>query len=239
MVLLDGSAVAHMVRPSKSGTFKEYVPHHVVPFLRKMLSTSVQRIDVLWDTYPEGNIKAQTQAKHGNVPRTLLGPGGSSPIPKRDWNKYLSNQENKKELFPFISEQLSEADFSDTLHISNKMESVLSNQPCNVTDLQPCNHAEADTRILLHLKHGVMEQGHARAYIRTVDSDVVVIAIGCFDELQQLGLQQLRIGLGSKTKYRDVPVHQIFLQLGVHRSLVLPLFYSLTGCDNVTDGRVW
>ena len=62
MVLLDGPAVAHMVRPSKSGTFKEYVPHHIVPFLRKMLSTSVQRIDVLWDTYPEGNMKAQTQA---------------------------------------------------------------------------------------------------------------------------------------------------------------------------------
>ena len=57
----------------------------------------------------------------------------------------------------------------------------------------PCNHAEDDTMIILHLAHAV-GQGHTRAYVRTVDSDIVVLAIAFFAKLR---LSRLWIGLGT------------------------------------------
>ena len=48
--------------------------------------------------------------------------------------------------------------------------------------LGPCNHAEADTRLLLHAKDAAL-QGHQNLLILTVDTDVVVISISSFEEL--------------------------------------------------------
>ena len=46
----------------------------------------------------------------------------------------------------------------------------------DVKGLAPCTHKEANTRILLHLEDAV-QQGHNKMSIRTVDTDVVVLAI--------------------------------------------------------------
>ena len=120
------------------------------------------------------------------------------------------------------------------LLLSTKTDSVVSNKPCDLTDLQPCNHVEADTRIILHLKHGV-QQGHEYVFIRTVDSDVLVLAISFFQELQQIGLIQLWVGLASGKHYRDIPVHEISSLLGPQKSLALPLFHALSGCDTTSQ----
>ena len=44
--------------------------------------------------------------------------------------------------------------------------------------LAPCTHEEADTRIMVHLADAVKE-GHKDILIRTVDTDVVALAISC------------------------------------------------------------
>ena len=67
------------------------------------------------------------------------------------------------------------------LCLSTHLDVVLSNRPCDVTKLQPCNHSEADTRIVLHLAHAA-DQGHRKAFVRTVDSDIVVLAVGFLRE---------------------------------------------------------
>ena len=64
--------------------------------------------------------------------------------------------------------------------------------------------------------------------MRTVDSDIVVLAIAFYE---QLGLSELWIGFGSGKSYRDIPVHSIHAQLGPSKSLALPLCQALTGCD--------
>ena len=43
----------------------------------------------------------------------------------------------------------------------------------------PCTHQEADRRIFLHLSRAA-QQRHSKPFIRTVDSDVVIVAIGHF-----------------------------------------------------------
>ena len=95
------------------------------------------------------------------------------------------------------------------LLISTESKKVLSNKTFDVS-APTCNHAEADTRIILHLAHA-SSQGHDKAFLRTVDSDIVVLAIAFYE---QLGLSELWIGFGSVKSYRDIPVHSIHAQLG-------------------------
>ena len=80
---------------------------------------------------------------------------------------------------------------------------------------------------MLHLCHAA-EQDHTKAYLRTVDTDVVVLAIHHFHELN---LSELWIGLGSGKTFREIPIHHISQQLGPQRCQALLFFHSFTGCD--------
>jgi hypothetical protein len=234
VVVLDMAAVIHMVRPTAARTFSEYVPRHILPFLEAQMNksgSSVRRVDAVWDNYPENSLKGLAHARRGTGHRTRIGDG-STPIPK-EWNNYLKNEENKTELFGFISDEIAKEHMSGNLLLSTKGTTVLSNQDTDCTALEPCNHSEADTRIILHLHHAATK-GHTIAYIRTVDSDVIVLAVGFWQALTDLGMLQLWAGFGTGKNYRDIPIHAIYSQLSPSRSLALPLFHSLTGCDTTS-----
>ena len=47
------AAIINMVPPTSTLTFNEYVPFHIA-----QMTTTVQRIDAVWDTYPEQNLKS-------------------------------------------------------------------------------------------------------------------------------------------------------------------------------------
>ena len=49
----------------------------------------------------------------------------------------------------------------------------------DVTTINACSQEEADTRILLHCLHAAY-CGYTKVAIRTVDIDLVVLAISCF-----------------------------------------------------------
>jgi len=117
------------------------------------------------------------------------------------------------------------------LLLTTYLETVLSNRDVDLTALQPCNHPEADTRVILHLAHA-SEHGHTAAYVRTVDSDAVVLAVRYFSTFT---LSELWAGFGCGKNYRDIPVHEICSSLGPSKSLALPLFHSLTGCDTTSQ----
>ena len=82
---------------------------------------------------------------------------------------------------------------------------VLSNKPTDTTALSPCQQEEADTRMMLHLYHAG-GQGHQKAFLMTVDSDVVVLAINIF---HQLRLSALWMGYGIGKTCKDIPIHHI------------------------------
>ena len=71
--------------------------------------------------------------------------------------------------------------------------------------ISPCTHEEADTRILLHAVECAM-QGFNTVVIRTVDMDVMIIAISMF---QHLGLSELWIAFGTGKNFHYVPIHDI------------------------------
>ena len=212
VVVLDMAAIIHMVRPIRAKTFSEYVIFQIVPFLESQVTNDTQRMDAICDSYPpEDNLKAHAQQRRGNRPRTRVGDG-STPIPK--WNSgFLKNEDNKKDLFSFSVRRICKSDLNGTLVLSTYFDGVLTNRNFDISGLQPCNQAEADTRILLHLVNAAVH-GHSKAYVRTVDSEIVVLALRFFDTL---GLSELWRALVPE---RSIATFQFthFTQVLVHQS---------------------
>ena len=114
-------------------------------YVKSAAQPNATRVDTLSDKYPEAelDLKAQAHSQRGTGPRTEL--GDHTPIPRRDWQKYLANKENKKELFKFVGEKLVQSQKLSHLHIiTSHGEHVLSNQDYDKSFLEPNNHIEAD-----------------------------------------------------------------------------------------------
>ena len=101
-----------------------------------------------------------------------------APIPA-NWDAFLRSNANKDELFRYLSNCIQSCETGRKVIISTEDEAIVStqNDTSDVEYLQPCSLAEADTRILLHIAH-CARQGLRKVIIRTIDTDVVVLAIG-------------------------------------------------------------
>ena len=84
--------------------------------------------------------------------------------------------------------------------------------------------------MLLHAKEA-SNSGMRTVSIRTVDTDVVVIATGMFTKLK---LDELWISFGTGKISRNIPIHMVVHDLGKGRSECLPLFHAFTGCDQIS-----
>ena len=230
VIVLDMAAVIHIIKPQRASVFGEYTQMHLLPYLHSQMTDSMTRVDAVWDTYTEASLKSQTRVKRGETAGRRTRVSAKIPLPKgAEWQKFLKDCQNKDEFFQFISQELQRNQLQYQL-LTTKADLVLSNTPIDLTALCPCQQEEADTRMMLHLRHAA-EQGHTKAYLRTVDSDVVVLAINFFHEL---GLSELWIGFGTGKQYKDIPIHYISQSLGPQHCRALPFFHAFTGCDVVS-----
>ena len=69
--------------------------------------------------------------------------------------------------------------------------------------------------------------------IRTVDSDVVVLAVSAAQGLQPE--EELWLTFGTGKRFRYLAVNEIAAGLGPGKARALPVFHGLTGCDNVSS----
>lgn len=232
VVVLDMAAVVHIIKPKSANVFGDYTQMQLLPYLESQMTDNTTRVDAVWDTYKEASLKSQARVKRGGTGMRRTRVSAKIPLPKgAQWQTFLKDCQNKDDLFQFISQELQSCTADSQYQLlTTKADLVLSNQPTDVAALSPCQQEEADTRMILHLRHAA-DQGHTRAFLRTVDSDVVVLAISFFLEL---GLSELWVGFGSGKNYKDIPIHQISQILGPQKCEVLPLFHALTGCDVVS-----
>ena len=80
--------------------------------------------------------------------------------------------------------------------------------------MQRCDHGEADTRITVHVLHA-LNKGYNQVFIRTVDTDVVVILIGVFpDSIAMHPSASIWIGLGMGKYFQNINVNAICASLG-------------------------
>ncbi|GFS09191.1 hypothetical protein ElyMa_004776500 [Elysia marginata] len=75
-------------------------------------------------------------------------------------------------------------------------------------------------------------QGYKKIQIRSVDTDVVVLAVSTVSKLG--GGLELWVAFGTGKDFRLIPAHEIAESLGPMRCYALPMFHSLTGCDTTS-----
>lgn len=101
----------------------------------------------------------------------------------------------------------------------------------DVSSLAPCTHEEADTRMLLHAGDAA-NRGHRRIMLRTVDTDVLVLAVSSVATFQDT---ELWVAFGTGKHLRYIPAHSIATALGDEKARALPMFHAFTGCDTVSS----
>ena len=225
-VILDGAVIVNSIPPDTNTSFVEYATKKFVPCVQAQLNIS-QRVDLVWDRYLQDSLKKQERLNRGQGQRRKVIP--TSRVP-RNRPSFLRVDQNKEELFSLLGNEVLKIDTNKTVIVTTG-EEVKSNKPDALSpSLMPCTQEEADTRIFTHAAD-IVQNGLLKVMIITVDSDVVVLAVSLF---QELDLEELwvKYGVGDCTRY--VPAHDISSSLGPFKSCTLPLFHALTGCDTVS-----
>jgi hypothetical protein len=223
--ILDGAAIVNMLRPGTAKTFQEYATNVFLPYVMTQLQ-HVTRLDIVWDEYVPESLKANARSKRGKGVRRRVEP--SSAIPG-NWQAFLRIDENKTELFSFLATRVAHMDTHKHVITTHHVDVLCTNRQ-DVSSLAPCTHEEADTRMLLHLEDAV-HQGHNKVSIRTVDTDVVVLAIS---SAQRLKISELWVAFGTGKNFRFLAAHEMARTLGPDWCKALPIFHAFTGCDTVS-----
>ena len=225
VIILDGSVIVNMLRPGSAKTFSDYASQVFLPYVASQLQQA-SRIDIVWDEYRPDSLKAETRVKRGKGVRRRV--EASTPIPG-NWQEFLRTDENKVELFSFLAKRVPCIETEKQV-LSTIQSDVVCTQSKNVSRLTPCTHEEADTRIILHLEDAVTE-GFNKISIRTVDTDVVVLAVAA---AQRHGNTEIWIAFGTGKSFRFLAAHEMARILGPDRCTALPMFHAFTGCDTVS-----
>ena len=91
-------------------------------------------------------------------------------------------------------------------------------------------HEEADTRMIYHSYSYQVGQ----VVVKTVDTNVVVIALRCFHQLQDKRIW-VESGVQSKNNLTYISINQLSDQLGEPLCKALSFYHSLTECDNTSS----
>ena len=166
-VVLDGAVIVQMLKPGTAKTFEEYAQQVFTPYVVRQLQ-HVSRLDLVWDSYIADSLKASTREQRGKGVRRQ----SYQEIGK------VSCDSNKVELFGYLSTMLAESfqEEGKELVVTDGEQVICVPQQEDVNSLAPCNQEVADTRMMLHVAHAA-QHGHHQIQVRTVDTDVVVLAV--------------------------------------------------------------
>ena len=228
MKALDGAVIVNMLTPDTNcKTFDDYAKKVFLPYI-KTQAQNVKRLDVVWDTYLQSSLKYSSRLKRGNGTHRKVVAHVNLPS---NWQSFLRVDVNKSELFSYLANQISMVTIPGVEVITSLNTDILCPPAFDKVGLALCNHEEADTRLILHIAHAA-RQGCKNIQIRTVDTDVVVLALAYF---QKLGITRLWIAFGNGKHYRILAIHDIAQSLGQQMCEGMPFFHAFTGCDTVSS----
>ena len=227
-IAIDGSCLAHIVKP-KELTFKN---HAEKDFVGKVTSNASKqkRTDVVSDTYKSNSLKSCTRLTRGRGSRRRVTSEGKVP---QNWPSFLQNEDNKRELYPFLADKWKNVTNENFVFASKDESAICNSEDASFSDLY-CNHEETDTRLFVHVANAVKNNSVERAAILSNDTDIVVIAAALFEKLAEEGLKELWVAFGQSGQRKWLPIHKLFEKLGAERCKGLPFFHAFTGCDMVS-----
>ena len=230
--IIDAATFFNINKPKTSETFGQYCSEEIPWKVQQQLG-DLKRLDILFDTYKTDSIKVQTRERCWIGVRITVRK--ETPIAKK-FQVFLKNSDNKTELFKMLTINITKIPKNIVEIMATHLEDVLSNNlDGDLFTLQPCNHKEADTRLLLHALD-TSKSGFKRFLIVTVDTDVVVLALCNFFNLD---LQELLIEIGIGKNRRWLPIHLYTERLHQEMCQALPFWFTLTGCDSASMFAGW
>ena len=141
----------------------------------------------------------------------------------------MRNDTNKRELFKMIADVVIQIPETLATIVATIGSKVVSNSSLEKLNIEPCNHEEADTRLLLHVLDGA-NSGNKNVTTITVDTDVVAIALRQFFTLN---LEEIEFGVDKCRRY--IPIHTCAEIFGRKLCSSMRLWLALTGCDAVSS----
>ena len=214
-----------MLAPGTTKTSSEYATQVFLPYVMSQLQHA-SGVDVVFDEYLPDSLKAATRKKRGKCIRRRVEASSSN---HRNWQAFLRIDENKVELFSFLAMKIAAKETEKQI-VSTHRKDVICTRPRDVAGLVRDTHEEADTRMLLHVEDAV-KQGYTKESVRTVDTDVVVLAVMA---AQRLDIDELWVAFVIGRSFRFIAVHEIAETLGPDKCQALPFFHAFTGCDTVS-----
>ena len=235
--VIDAMALVQVMKSASSASFGQMADQYCTHITRMLSQSSCSRVDVVFDQYRKQSIKEGERHKRGQTSSLEVKIySDSTPIPKQ-WVKYISNPRKKENLADFLCCALCKR-LTQSLNLQQKvflaggfkdgMKTVSCTQGhCEIVPLLCSDHEEADTRLLLQAKHA--SPTHPRIVIQSPDTDVAVLSLAHFEDLQ---CQELWFRSGVKDRF--IPIHRLHSSLGQPLCKALPAFHALTGCDSTS-----
>ena len=230
-IVIDGGILIHSLPGTtvQGKTFDSYFDKELCPRVCHDLKRS-SRVDIVWDQYRALTIKGGTREKRGTGTRQCV--SGTAKIPG-NWQKFLANIDNKKELFTFLSKKITEEQFPDDKDVYITAGDQVHHVG-NSTPMDQCNHEEADTRVIVHLLHAL--QTSSLGMVHTGDTDVVVILLSNFHHIKALNpAAEIWISFKAGKTTRMISLNTIATNLGMTTCKAMALFHTFTGSDSTSS----
>ena len=104
----------------------------------------------------------------------------------------------------------------------------------DVSNIALSSHEKADTRLILNWADAVL-RGNRRVSIRTVDTNLLVLAVASFDKIKP---DELWVILGTGAHLGSIAIHELIAKMDSRYCNSLPILHAFTGCDTVSfSGR--
>ena len=139
----------------------EYSEKVLLPYIKQSIE-NVQRLELVRDEYIPNSLKASTRQKRGTGARRRFLPSAVVP---QNWQEFLRLDNNKKELFLFLSEQVVKMAIEGRqIIVTNKRYSALHLRQEGIN----CHRVRIKKQT---------QDGHQSVMIRSTDTDVVMLAV--------------------------------------------------------------
>ena len=159
----------------------------------KSVPTGFKRVEIIADCYFENSIKNSERMKRGTSTKILV-KSSKSKIP-RDFSKFLQSGDNKTRLVELIFQSIQD----DRVQVLNSLRTnqlILSGENCcwllglssvQVHDNLVSNHEEADTKVIAHAHHALVNEAGGQVMIRlhSGDTDIVVLVVSLFQSYKE------------------------------------------------------
>lgn len=231
--IIDGMFFLHLFvdLPSTFGSVASYI-------LRRVCKQKGNEIHLVFDKTIKPSIKDCERDKRSENRSIAYQITGAEQKRPGNWLQALRKDQFKEALVDFLTSHWKDDLFSSILdtkklfvNCGDMCYSFIAEEGKMVRKIEQdyfCTHEEADSRMIFHLKQ---LNTPVNVVIRTVDTDVLIIALGCMHLLDPGKKVWLEAGLYTKNSLRYISINQLFQHCGESLCRALPGYHAFTGCD--------